>query len=76
MNVPEYQAKALLHELGVPISRGAPVLPGLAVRRENETGMPILIAPNPLHAVAIGSGQCLEEFEVLKGVFINSNHPH
>jgi len=26
MNIHEYQAKALLHEFGVPISRGVPVL--------------------------------------------------
>ena len=38
----------------------------------SETGMPIVIADNPLHSVAIGSGQCLEEFEVLKGVLMSS----
>jgi rod shape-determining protein MreB len=31
-----------------------------------------VIADNPLHSVAIGSGQCLEEFEVLKGVLMSS----
>jgi rod shape-determining protein MreB len=35
--------------------------------------MPIIIARNPLHAVAIGSGQSLEEFEALKGVLFSSN---
>jgi rod shape-determining protein MreB len=35
--------------------------------------MPILIARNPLHAVAIGSGQSLEEFEALKGVLFSSS---
>ena len=34
--------------------------------------MPIKIAANPLHAVAIGSGQCLEAFEALKGVLFAS----
>jgi rod shape-determining protein MreB len=34
--------------------------------------MPIVIAPNPLDAVAIGSGQSLEEFEALKGVLFSS----
>jgi rod shape-determining protein MreB len=37
--------------------------------------MPIIIANNPLHCVAIGSGQCLEEFEALKLVLISSSHP-
>ena len=61
---------------GIVITGGGALLHGLAPRLEHETGMPIVIAQNPLHAVAIGSGQCLEEFEVLKGVFINSNPPH
>ncbi len=61
---------------GIVITGGGALLHGLNHRLEHETGMPIVIAPNPLHAVAIGSGQCLEEFEVLKGVFINSNPPH
>jgi hypothetical protein len=30
--------------------------------------MPIFIAPDPLHCVAIGGGQTLEEFDVLKNV--------
>jgi len=35
--------------------------------------MPIVIAPNPLYCVAIGSGQSLEEFEALKGVLFSSS---
>ena len=35
--------------------------------------MPIVIAHNPLHCVAIGSGQCLEEFEALKRVLITTS---
>ena len=38
----------------------------------HETGMPIVIAANPLHSVAIGSGQSLEEFEALKGVLFSA----
>ena len=43
-----------------------------AIRIAKRVGMPIKIAPNPLHAVAIGSGQCLEAFEELKGVLFAS----
>jgi rod shape-determining protein MreB len=35
--------------------------------------MPIIIARNPLHSVAIGSGQCLEEFPVLRQVLFTSS---
>jgi rod shape-determining protein MreB len=34
--------------------------------------MPIVIADNPLHSVALGSGQSLEEFEALKGVLFSA----
>jgi actin-like ATPase involved in cell morphogenesis len=33
----------------------------------------MVIAPDPLHAVAIGSGQSLEEFDALKGVLFSAN---
>jgi rod shape-determining protein MreB len=48
-------------------------LHGLSVRLSAETGMPIVIAKNPLHSVAIGAGQCLEEFNVLRQVLANSS---
>ena len=37
----------------------------------HETGMPVHIADNPLSSVAIGSGKCLEEFEVLQRVLVS-----
>ena len=48
------------------------LLKGLDERLKHETGMPIHIAEDPLWAVAIGSGKCLEEFESLKRVLISS----
>jgi rod shape-determining protein MreB len=62
-------------EQGIVLTGGGALLHGLDVRLNSETGMPILIAKNPLHSVAIGSGQCLEEFEALKQVLISSS-PH
>jgi rod shape-determining protein MreB len=59
-------------EQGIVLAGGGSLLHGLDARLQNETGMPIVIAPNPLHAVAIGSGQSLEEFEALKGVLFSS----
>ena len=41
-------------------------------RLHAETGMPIVVAPNPLYSVVIGSGQCLEEFDALKQVLMSS----
>ena len=59
-------------EQGIVLTGGGALLNGLDVRLSAETGMPILIAKNPLHSVAIGSGQCLEEFNVLRQVLANS----
>jgi rod shape-determining protein MreB len=58
---------------GIMLAGGGALLNGLDVRLQDETGMPILIAPNPLYAVAIGSGQSLEEFEALRGVLFSSH---
>src|SRR5207344_3590258 len=53
-------------ETGIVLAGGGALLNGIDARLMHETGMPIIIAPNPLYAVAIGSGQSLEEFEALK----------
>jgi len=59
-------------EQGIVLAGGGALLLGLPERLQAETGMPMKIAPNPLYAVAIGSGQSLEEFEALKGVLFSS----
>ena len=59
--------------LGSSVTVRLGLLHGLDARLAAETGMPIVIANNPLHSVAIGSGQCLEEFEALKQVLISSS---
>jgi len=59
-------------EQGIVLTGGGALLNGLDVRLSAETGMPIVIAKNPLHSVAIGSGQCLEEFNVLRQVLANA----
>jgi rod shape-determining protein MreB and related proteins len=55
-------------EQGIYLSGGGALLKGLEIRLARETGMPVKVARNPLFAVAIGSGQCLEEFDALKGL--------
>jgi rod shape-determining protein MreB len=55
---------------GIVLTGGGAMLRGLDERLRHETGMPIHIADNPLHSVAIGSGKCVEEFEALQQVLI------
>ena len=68
---PELSADIM--DKGVVLTGGGALLKGLDERLKHETGMPIHIADNPLSCVAIGSGKCLEEFEVLKRVLVSSN---
>ncbi len=60
-------------EQGMVITGGGAKLHGLDARISAETGMPIVMTKDPLHSVAIGSGQCLEEFDALKQVLISSS---
>lgn len=60
-------------EKGIVITGGGALLHGLDRRLADETGMPIVVAKNPLFSVVVGSGQCLEEFDILKSVLISSN---
>src|ERR1700688_3291662 len=58
---------------GIVLTGGGALLHGLDVRLAAETSMPIIIAPDPLNCVALGSGMCLEEFEALRQVLISSS---
>ncbi len=59
-------------EQGIVLTGGGALLHGIDVRLQTETGMPIVIAKNPLFSVALGAGQCLEEFNVLRQVLSTS----
>ncbi len=59
-------------ERGIVLTGGGALLRGLNQRLANETGMPIITADRPLQSVVLGSGACLEEFEVLHVVLQSS----
>ena len=61
-------------EKGIVVTGGGSLLHGLDARLAAETGMPVRRAKNPLYTVVLGSGQCLEEFDVLKEVLVASRH--
>ena len=60
-----------LMDRGIVLTGGGALLRGLDERLRQETNMPIHIADQPLNAVAIGSGKCIEEFEALEKVLIS-----
>ena len=59
-------------EQGIVLAGGGALLVGIDRRIAHETGMPCLIAPDPLFAVVNGSGQSLQEFDALKGVLFST----
>jgi rod shape-determining protein MreB len=59
-------------EQGIVLTGGGALLHGLDMRIHEETGMPIVVARDPLNSVAVGSGQCLEEFDALEGLLYSS----
>ena len=62
-------------EQGIVLTGGGALLTGLDSRLSSETGMPMVVADNPLLCVAFGGGQFLEEFDTLKE-FLVPPHQH
>jgi succinyl-CoA synthetase beta subunit len=61
MNIHEYQAKAVLKEFGVPVSRGVPVLhAGEAEAAAKELGGPLWVVKSQIHAGGRGKGKFKE----------------
>jgi len=58
---------------GIMLTGGGALLRGLDERLRQETNMPIHVAEEPLHSVAIGAGKCIEEFDQLKRVLVSSD---
>jgi rod shape-determining protein MreB len=66
---PELAADVM--ERGIIITGGGSLLMGLDAAIQAETGMPVRRAKNALFSVVLGSGQCLEQFDVLRQVLIS-----
>jgi len=58
-------------ERGIVLAGGGALLLGLDRVIQAETGMPTRVAQNPLYSVVLGSGYCLEQFDVLRQVLIS-----
>ena len=65
---PELAGDVMDH--GIVLTGGGALLHGLDERLRHETGMPVLVADNPLHSVAVGSGRCVEQFQALRQVLV------
>ena len=56
---------------GIMLTGGGALLKNLDKRLNAETGLPIIIAEDPLSSVVLGSGKALENIDVLKEVVIS-----
>jgi len=55
---------------GIVLTGGGALLKNLDKRLKLETGMPIIVADDPLSSVVIGSGQALDSIEILREIAI------
>lgn len=61
MNIHEYQAKAVLKEFGVPVSKGIPIFKaGEAEAAANQLGGPVWVVKSQIHAGGRGKGKFKE----------------
>jgi rod shape-determining protein MreB len=70
---PELAADVM--ERGIVLTGGGALLLGMRERLEAETGMPVVMADDPMLSVAVGSGRSLEAFEALRGVLFSATKP-
>ncbi len=60
-----------LSERGIILTGGASMLKNLDARIRAETGMPVLMADQPLASVVLGTGKMLEDFKLLRKMAVN-----
>ncbi|QSO45916.1 rod shape-determining protein [Alicyclobacillus mengziensis] len=51
---------------GIVLTGGGALLRNLDTRLSEETGMPVIVAENPLDCVAVGTGKALDNYDVYK----------
>ena len=58
---------------GVVLTGGGGLMRNLDKNLRKMTGLPVLIAEDPLTCVVLGTGRCLEEFSTYRGILIESH---
>lgn len=60
-----------ISERGIILTGGGSMLKSLDERIRSETGMPVLMADEPLASVVLGTGKMLEDFKLLRKMAVN-----
>ena len=60
-----------ISERGIILTGGGSMLKSLDERIRSETGMPVLMADEPLASVVLGTGKMLEDFNLLRKMAVN-----
>ena len=68
-NAPPELANDLIRQ-GIYLVGGGGMLRGLDIRLTKETEVPVHVVDAPLEAVVLGAGQCIENFDSLKSMFM------
>jgi rod shape-determining protein MreB len=57
---------------GIVMTGGGAMLANLDLLLREATGLPVMLAEDPLTAVVMGTGRCLDELELLREVAVRS----
>jgi rod shape-determining protein MreB len=57
---------------GIVLAGGGALLKNLDILLREETGLPVVVAEDPLSCVVLGSGRVLDELELLRQVAVSS----
>ena len=57
---------------GIVMTGGGALLANLDILLREATGLPVMLAEDPLTAVVLGTGQCLDELQLLRDVAVRS----
>lgn len=58
---------------GITLTGGGGMLSGLDMLLSQQAEVPVHVTPQPLEAVVMGAGKCLEAFDDLKSIFVGVN---
>jgi rod shape-determining protein MreB len=57
---------------GIYLVGGGALLRGLSERLQLETRVPVVMSSQPLEAVVLGAGHCIENYQALRGMFMDA----